>query len=109
MEKNIHEVLISNWTTVVIRARIEAIKGGGEVKYGGGKKSTWGREIEREKEEHQECHHGNNIVSYNIICNYNRYMNSQRNSLLVFPIVECLFLVVYLYLSCVNCYCRVSR
>ena len=37
MEKNIHEVLISNWTTVVIRARIEAIKGGGEVKYGGGK------------------------------------------------------------------------
>ena len=66
MEKNIHEVLISNWTTVVIKARIEPIKGGGEVKYGGGKKSTWGRELEREKEEHQECHHGNNIVSYKI-------------------------------------------
>ena len=49
MEKNIHEVLISNWTTVVIRARIEPIKGGGEVKYGGGKKSTWGRELERER------------------------------------------------------------
>ena len=37
VEKNIHEVLISNWTTLVIKARIEPIKGGGEVKYGGGK------------------------------------------------------------------------
>ena len=109
MEKNIPEVMISNRTTVVMRARIEPIKGEGEVKYGEGEKSTWGREIEREKEEHQECHHGNIIVSYNIICNYNRYMNSQRNSLLVFPIVECLFIVVYLYLSYVNCYGRVSR
>ena len=54
MEKNIHEVLISNWTTVVIRARIEVIKRGGEIKEGGSKKrkekeekST--REREREK------------------------------------------------------------
>ena len=109
MEKNIPEVMISNKTAVVMRTMIEAIKGGGEVKYGEGEKSTWGREIEREKEEHQECHHKNSIVSYNIICNCNRYMNSQRNSLLVFPIVECLFLVVYLYLSCLNCYCRVLR
>ena len=74
-----------------------------------GEKSTWGREIEREKEEHQECHHENSFVSYNIICNCNCYMNIQRNSLLVFPIVEYLFLVVYLYVSCVNCYHLVPR
>ena len=50
MEKNIHEVLISNWTTVVIRARIEPIKGGGEVKYGGGKKIYLGeRNRKRER------------------------------------------------------------
>lgn len=33
MEKNIPKVLISNKTAVVIKARIEVIKGGGEVKY----------------------------------------------------------------------------
>ena len=32
MEKNIPEALIGNMTTVVIRARIEVIKGGREVK-----------------------------------------------------------------------------
>ena len=42
VEKNIPEVLVSSRTAVMIRARIEAIKGGGEVKKKGIRKILWG-------------------------------------------------------------------
>ena len=50
MKKNIPEVLVSNRTTVTIRARIEAIKGGGKVKKKGIGKIFWVREIVRERQ-----------------------------------------------------------
>ena len=75
------------------------------------KKKNLSRKSNRSKkrEKHRGCHHRNKKVSYNSVCNCNCNMNGQRNPLLVFPIVECLFLIVYLYLSCVNCYSRISR
>ena len=76
------------------------------------KKKNLSRESNRsrKREKHQgRHHHGNKRVLYSSICNFNCNMNGQRNPLLVFPIMQCLFLIVYLYLSCVNCYSRISR
>lgn len=49
VEKNILAVLVSSRTAVTIRVKIEAIKGGGEVKKKGIRKIFWGKEIERER------------------------------------------------------------
>ena len=43
------------------------------------------------------------------ICNYNCNTYGQRNPLLVFPIVECLFPVIYLQLGCVSYCSRIAR
>ena len=98
----------------MIETRIEAIiKGGGEggrQKVGGPKKGKL-KPFLRRKGEWKEWNTKGDTTGTKIIASYShlsicncilKHINGQRNSLFVFPIVECLFPVIYLYLDCVG-------
>ena len=91
----------------MIRARIEAIKGGGEVKKKGIRKILWGERNRMRETGVLRVSPRNSIVSKINTCNCNHARNGNRNSLLVFPIMPCLFLMDSF--SCVNYCCRDPR
>ena len=90
-------------------------KGGGQKVWGSKKKGReicLRREIELEKGTPSVApreYKTKVSYSHHSICNRNCSINGQRNSLLLFPIVECLFPVIYLYLNCVGHYSRIPR